>query len=220
MKNEIRREANGGIANKNVQGAQTNQYQPLENQREYISNMEQQDAVRKKDRAGSPFTRRIKRGAGVLMIAGIAAMIVYGMGDTSKSVDTSPEAKEALETHISTTLAAGTKLTSKDDSYIGGDMTITHSSDSEETTLYVWDYAAEDGDYVQIIVDGTPLGDPFMIKNKPVSYTVPTVGEIQILGTRDGGGGITYGVYYDMNHTAYFNGMNQGENNLYTLIRE
>lgn len=57
--------------------------------------------------------------------------------------------------------------------------------------LYVWDYAAEDGDYVQVIVNGSPLGDPFMITNTPVTFTVPTVGEVEILGTRDGGSFIT-----------------------------
>ncbi len=69
-------------------------------------------------------------------------------------------------------------------------------------------------------VDGTALGDPFMIKNKPVSFKVPTVGEVKVVGTRDGGGGITYGVYYEVNQTTYFNGMNQGGDNVYTLQRE
>ena len=142
------------------------------------------------------------------------------IGGTGKSVDTSEEAVAALETHMSTTLATGTKLLSADNNYVGGDLTITHDSDDNETTLYVWDYAAEDGDYVQVIVNGAPLGDPFMITNTPVTFTVPTVGEIEVLGTRDGGGGITYAVYYNMNHTTYFNGMNEGGDNLYTLTRE
>jgi hypothetical protein len=59
-----------------------------------------------------------------------------------------------------------------------------------------------------------------MIKNKPVKFTVPTVGKIEIVGTRDGGGGITYAVYYGMNHTTYFNGVDEGGNNIYTLVRE
>lgn len=108
----------------------------------------------------------------------------------------------------------------KEINYVGGDIEITHNSDDSETTLYVWDYAAEDGDYVQVIVNGSPLGNPFMITNTPVTFTVPTVGEVEILGTRDGGGGITYAVYYDMNHTTYFNGMDENGSNLYTLIRE
>lgn len=216
---EVRQESVATSAKENVQGAQTNQYQPLENNMEYIQGIQQGASKREKDNV-SPFTKRIKRGAGILCIAGIIAMVIFGMSNTSKSVDTSADAKEAIETHMSTTLAAGTKLMSKDESYVGGDMTITHSSSNDETTIYVWDYAAEDGDYVQIFVDGTALGDPFMITNEPVSFTVPAVGEVKVVGTRDGGGGITYGVYYEVNQTTYFNGMNQGGDNTYTLIRE
>lgn len=214
--NEIKQETMRNDKNTDFQGVQSNQYQSLEEERQYIP----QSAVQGQDDKTSPFTKRIKRGAGILLIAGIAAMVVFGMSDPSKTVDTSAEAEEAIKTHMSTTLAAGTKLMSEDDNYIGGDLTITHNSADDDTTIWVWDYAAEDGDYVQIIVDGTPLGDPFMIKNKPVSFKVPTVGEVQVLGTRDGGGGITYAVYYELNQTTYFNGVNQGGSNLYTLIRE
>ncbi|MBP3803913.1 MAG: hypothetical protein J6I76_08445 [Oribacterium sp.] len=217
--NDIKREQSNESGNRNIHGSQTNQYKPLENNVEYISNIPQNNTQTHGNDMSS-FTKRIKTGAGVLCIAGIIAMVVYGMGATGARVDTSVDAETALETHMSTTLTAGTKLMAKDESYIGGDLTITHSSSDDETTIYVWDYAAEDGDYVQIFVDGNALGDPFMIKNKPVPFKVPTVGEIKVVGTRDGGGGITYGVYYEVNQTTYFNGMNQGGNNVYTLIKE
>ena len=217
--NEIKKETMRDKEKTDFQGTQSNQYRSLEDESEYILNIPQSTEQRQDDKT-SPFTKRIKRGAGILIVAGIAALAVFGMSDTSKSVDTSAEAEEAIKTHMSTTLAAGTKLMSEDDNYIGGDLTITHDSADDDTTIWVWDYAAEDGDYVQIIVDGTPLGDPFMIKNKPVSFKVPTVGEVQVLGTRDGGGGITYAVYYELNQTTYFNGVNQGGSNLYTLIKE
>jgi hypothetical protein len=200
-----------------AQGASSNQYKPLEYEHEYIPGIDQEKVNGKSD---SAFTKRIKKGAWSLLAVGIAAMVVYSICVTSKSVDTSEEAVAALESHMSTTLVAGTKLLSSDDNYVGGDLTITHDSSDEETELYVWDYAAEDGDYVQVIVDGTPLGNPFMIKNKPVKFTVPTVGKIEIVGTRDGGGGITYAVYYGMNHTTYFNGVEEGGSNIYTLVRE
>lgn len=41
-----------------------------------------------------------------------------------------------------------------------------------------------------------------------------------MLGTRDGGGGITYAVHYEVNGTTYFNGTEAGSGNLYTLVRE
>ena len=59
-----------------------------------------------------------------------------------------------------------------------------------------------------------------MIKNKPVVFDVPAVGEIKVVGTRDGGGGITYAVRYELDQTTYFNGMDQGGNNVYTLVRK
>ena len=139
---------------------------------------------------------------------------------TSSSVNTSDEAKLAIENQMSTQLPIGVRIMSNDENLAGQDLTITHSSPADENKIHIWDYAAEDGDYVQILVDGVAIGDPFMIKNKPVSYTVPTTGEIQVLGTRDGGGGITYAVHYEVNGTTYFNGTDVGDGNLYTLVRE
>ena len=50
--------------------------------------------------------------------------------------------------------------------------------------IWVWDYAAEDGDYVQILVNGLPMTDSFMIRHKPKAFTVPSTGEVQIKGRR------------------------------------
>lgn len=135
-------------------------------------------------------------------------------------VNSSEEAVKALATQMSTELPVGVSLMSKDEQLSAQDLTITHSSMSNEEQIYVWDYAAEDGDYVQILVDGVPIGDAFMIRGKPVSFKVPTIGEIKVLGIRDGGGGITYAIHYDVNGTTYFNGTDAGNGNLYTLIRE
>lgn len=215
---EIIKESKKNQSTDILPGAASNQYTPLEDERKYIPNISQERE--KPADKHSPFTKRIKKSAWMSFALCIISLVVYSMGITSKSVKTSEEAVTALETRMSTTLAAGTRLLSSDDNYVGGDFTIIHDSDDNETTLYVWDYAAEDGDYVQVIVNGTPLGDPFMITNTPVTFTVPTVSEIEVLGTRDGGGGITYAVYYGMNHTTYFNGMDEGGDNLYTLTRE
>ena len=135
-------------------------------------------------------------------------------------VNSSEEAAKALATQMSTELPVGVSLMSKDEQLSAQDLTITHSSMSNEEQIFVWDYAAEDGDYVQILVGGVPIGDAFMIKKKPVSFKVPTTGEIKVLGIRDGGGGITYAIHYDVNGTTYFNGTDAGNGNLYTLIRE
>lgn len=226
---EYRRENSGQQKKFNIDNAnfsQSNNYQP---QQEY--DYREQTSTDGSTRSygnmqpsvnsdGGAFKKRIKRGAWILGAVAIASVIIYASLFSSASVETGDDAAAALETHMSTTLGAGVRLLEKDENMIGQDYTISHSSSDENTTIWVWDYAAEDGDYVQILVDGSPIGDPFMIKNKAVSFTVPTVAEVQVVGTRDGGGGITYGVYYELNQTTYFNGMDEGGSNTYTLVRE
>ena len=59
-----------------------------------------------------------------------------------------------------------------------------------------------------------------MITHKPKELIVPGTGEVQIKGIKDGGGGITYAVRYEINGTSYFNGTPEGELNTYTLRKE
>ncbi|KYG29600.1 hypothetical protein [Alkalihalobacillus trypoxylicola] len=136
------------------------------------------------------------------------------------TVDTSTAAENALTDQVSAELAAGTLLLRNDEELTTMDHNIVHNSAEDETKIWVWDYAAEDGDYVQIIVNGTPISDSFMIKHKPKEFTVPAVGTVQIKGIRDGGGGITYAVRYDINGTSYFNTAPINGENTYELIRE
>lgn len=215
--NKIYEESQELEQKRSVQGSHTNRYQPLENE---INNAQELLDIPKSDEKKNSYTHRISSKAGILFGLFVAALIYALAVRSVPSVKDTPEVSEARETHVSTSLAAGARLMENDERFIGGDLTITHNSDDGETTLYVWDYAAEDGDYVQVFVNGAPISDPFMIMNTPVSFKVPAVGEVKVVGTRDGGGGITYGVYYDLDHTSYFNGMDQGGENIYTLIRE
>lgn len=162
-------------------------------------------------------SKRLKA-TGLVFIALFIASIFFA--PISSSVTSSADATLALESGISTVLPLGTRLLDDDQNLGGMDLTITHSSVADEAKIHIWDYAAEDGDYVQVLVDGVPLGDPFMIYNKPVELTVPTTGEITVLGTHDGGGGITYAIHYDVNGTTYYNGTDVGGGNVYTLIRK
>ena len=226
---EYRRENSGQQRKFNIDNAnfsQSNNYQPQQ-EYDYREQASTDGSTRSYGNMqpsvnsdGGALKKRIKRGAWILGAVAIASVIIYALLFSSASVETGDDAAAALETHMSTTLGAGVRLLEKDENMIGQDYTISHSSSDENTTIWVWDYAAEDGDYVQILVDGSPIGDPFMIKNKAVSFTIPTVAEVQVVGTRDGGGGITYGVYYELNQTTYFNGMDEGGSNTYTLVRE
>lgn len=150
----------------------------------------------------------------------ISAVVVAAIFTPTSSTNTSESAKNALENKVSTAVSAGTILLAEDENVAAKDYTITHKSGSGDTKIWVWDYAAEDGDYVQVIVNGSPLSDSFMITNKPKVLIVPATGEVQIKGIKDGGGGITYAVRYELNGTSYFNGTTEGELNTYTLINE
>lgn len=159
-----------------------------------------------------------KRFGAFSIAAFFIVMIVYMF--SSQSVDTSDAAVKALADRTSTSLLAGAVLLKEDKNIGKQDYTITHKSLSADTKIWVWDYAAEDGDYVQVLVNGAPVGDAFMIKHKPRVLTVPAVGEVQIKGVKDGGGGITYAIRYEVNGTNYFNTAPQGEFNTYTLQKE
>ena len=150
----------------------------------------------------------------------VASIFTFAWGrNSSPTVDKSDAAQQAITEQVSTSLSVGTILMSSDENIGAKDYTITHDSNQDESKIWVWDYAAEDGDYVQILVDGTPIGDAFMIKNKPQEFMVPTTGTVQVKGIRDGGGGITYAVRYELNNTNYFNSAPEGEFNTYTLVR-
>ncbi|AFA49359.1 hypothetical protein [Acetobacterium woodii] len=170
----------------------------------------QKQRVKKKDKPLKVF-------GGICLALGLVTLIFF---TPSTSVNATEAAKNALEKKISTSLPAGTVLLSKDENIGQQDYTITHKYENNDTKIWVWDYAAEDGDYVQVLINGAPVSEVFMIKHKPVEITVPAVGEVQIKGIRDGGGGITYAVRYDLNGTNYYNSAPEGEFNTYTLIKE
>lgn len=135
-------------------------------------------------------------------------------------IDSSDIAKQAIKNGSSSQLAIGTRILEDDEMINERDVTVKHNSSQETTKIHVWDYAAEDGDYVQVLVDGVAITEPFMIKNKPVVFTVPATGTVEVLGVRDGVGGISYAVHYEINGTTYLNTAGIDKKNIYTLIRE
>lgn len=150
------------------------------------------------------------------LVAAIISMSVFGTG----AVDTSAAATEALETGVSATLPVGVRLASSDQdtSAEPTDYTVAGTANGDTTKIYVWDYAGEDGDYVQVIVDGEPVTEEFMIKHQPREIEVPATSTVQIKGIHDAGGGLTYAVHCDLNGESYFNNAPEGVLNTYTLI--
>ncbi len=154
----------------------------------------------------------------ICLVLSVATFIAYDNAYTS--IDESKEAQILLEEQASTVISAGTILAYSDESGTATDYEIVHSSNQDSTTIWVWDYAAEDGDVIRVLVDGQPITKNIMIKHKVVEITVPSTGLVQIEGVHDGGGGITYAVRYDINGTTYINTAPEGECNTYTLRRE
>lgn len=84
--------------------------------------------------------------------------------------------------------------------------------------IYLWDFDVEDGDYVQIFVNGMAHTEAFLLKNKAVKVSVPSKGTIQIKGSQDGDEkGITYGVSFEETGEKYLNAAPLNGVNTYTL---
>ncbi|MBD5637699.1 hypothetical protein HYI18_03610 [Clostridium botulinum] len=189
---------------------------------EFDINYKENEVIEENNREFQDKSRRkkIEKPLKIFGIICIVATIIAVIFTDTATVDTSQSAKNALKNKVSTAVSAGTVLLSEDEDIESKDYTIKHKSNAQNTKIWVWDYAGEDGDYVQVIVDGAPLGDAFMIKHKPKEFTVPAVAKVQIKGIKDGGGGITYGVKYDITGTSYFNDAPEGGFNTYTLTKE
>lgn len=83
--------------------------------------------------------------------------------------------------------------------------------------MIVWDYAAEDGDMVSVIIDGKPVGPSFTIMHSPHTIKVPKGTNVEVVGTHDGGGGITYAINFPEIQKTILNGLTAGETNNYYL---
>lgn len=114
----------------------------------------------------------------------------------------------------------GSVLATLDTDFEGRDYDVPFRDGVEETTIWVWDFAAEDGDWVQLLFNGQPLGPAFMILNAPQQFRVPVGGSLEVLGIRDGGGGITYAVNFPEKDLSFRNAVRPQTGNTYRLHRD
>ncbi|RKM55454.1 hypothetical protein D6853_07780 [Butyrivibrio sp. X503] len=171
-----------------------------------------------KESAGTNFVTRIKRGSWILLGVALAAGIFSSVMTTNVEVDTSAEAQEALDTRISENLGPGAKIADEDDGFIGDGYYVSVNTEEDYTYMYLWDYADEDADYVQIYVNGEAYSDPFMLTNEPAVFGVPIEGDVEIYGVKDGkNDGISYGVYFEDEQLSYFGGVTENDSDLYTI---
>ncbi|KAA9001005.1 hypothetical protein F4V43_14260 [Paenibacillus spiritus] len=118
-------------------------------------------------------------------------------------------------------LSAGVQLASADSSagLAPRDFDLKMKAGITSARVLVWDFAAEDGDVVTIKVNGTAVSENVGIFHKPVAVDVPVPCRIEVVGVKDGGGGITYGIKIPgaVSGSAYFNAAPVGSANTYTL---
>lgn len=125
-----------------------------------------------------------------------------------------------LKNGVAKNVKAGLLLNASDVSDTAKDYTVVIPQGISTMDLIIWDYAAEDGDYVQVIQNGVAVTEVFMIKNSPQRVTVPAGGIIEIKGIKDGGGGITYAVSITETGYTYFNRAPISGANKYTIVQE
>ncbi|CAM2967420.1 hypothetical protein HAHI6034_10335 [Hathewaya histolytica] len=99
------------------------------------------------------------------------------------------------------------------------DFSIESATGYGKIELSIWNFSSkEDGDYVQVFVDGSPHTEPFAIRHKAVKIGVPDKGVIQVRGIRDGSNnGITYAVFFNKTGETYLNTVPLNASNIYTL---
>lgn len=115
------------------------------------------------------------------------------------------EVIKIMETGVSKEAVPGEIVMTNDKVLPQRDCKIIVDSKIKQITVSIWDFAAEDGDMVQIIDNGKTLDKGFTLMHNAKTVTVPVNGKIEIKGLKDGGGGITYALYVKETGETYFN---------------
>lgn len=151
----------------------------------------------------------------VCIVIAIASFVFGGRSTAHTAKLTQNVIKDGVDN-----LAPGTVLTSNDLIIETKDYTIKHKSNDKDTLIWIWDFSAEDGDYVQVFVDDVLLADTFWAVNKPRVFTVPLESKVKVKGVKDGVNGISYAIKFQINGKTYFNLVPEGQTNTYSLVKE
>jgi len=150
---------------------------------------------------------------------GITALVTFVMffffdGTTGKLEDVKSNG-------IGKGLQAGAVLAAADDSagLESRDFEIQMKKDMTTSRMLIWDFAAEDGDVVTVKVNGNIVAASIGILHKPMVLDIPVPSVVEVVGVKDGVGGITYGVKFPgaVLNSAYFNAAPVGSANMYTI---
>jgi hypothetical protein len=118
-------------------------------------------------------------------------------------------------------LPPGAVLAVSDMRMAGQDYVVEFKKGIKYTSMLIWDCAAEDGDQVEILVNGQLVDGPFIIRHTPVAIELPVGAEVEVRGVVDGGGGgVTYGVNFAELPRTILNSADPGTSNRYSLVEK
>lgn len=179
---------------------------------------EQQLFINKKEQRWKKTFIRI--GASFL-IAGLLGIgyLIYFIIVSDDKVDEA-ELEKARELQQSVKLPIGVFLDIDKNELSSFDTTVEHHFNGDTGKIYIWDIDFSDGDYVQVLVDGVALSEPFLITSKPKIFDVPSEAVVEVKGIRDVNDGISYGMTFSVNEISYYNYVEEQQSNRYTLIRK
>ncbi|WP_435169706.1 hypothetical protein [Paenibacillus glycanilyticus] len=129
--------------------------------------------------------------------------------------------KDVVSNGIGKGIPAGTTLISADADadLVPRDYDIEMKKGKNSSRVLIWDFAAEDGDVVTVKVNDVVIAANIQIMHKPVPLEITLPSKVEIVGDKDGGGGITYGIKFPgaANNSSYFNAAPEGTANTYNL---
>lgn len=160
---------------------------------------------------------------GFRKIFGVVAMLSFGLMFFEGGFNTDQENLNAVKNRISYNTQAGETLfdTETNANINAKDFEITGlgvGEDGGNAKMLIWDFNLEDGDEVQVFVDGKPAHEPFILTNDPVAISIPANCIVTIKGVKDGGGGISYAVKFPQKKMTIFNVVPVNGSNSYKLI--
>lgn len=167
----------------------------------------------KKDDFITPSMKSFRKIVGGLLLIFIACFFIFANNSSDTKYQKNLESGKIDGIKVGDTLSKdAVKLQPKD-------FSIDLANSYGKIELSIWNFEDdEDGDYVQVFVNGSPQTEPFAIRHKPVKVGVPDKAVIQIRGIRDGSNnGITYGVFFSKTGETYLNTVPLNASNTYTL---
>lgn len=166
----------------------------------------------KKNEYITPAMKTFRMAVGILAIAAIVYTGFFGRAGAANY-------KANLVSGKLDGINAGEMLSKNTVKLDAKDFTVDTGKGYGKIELSIWNFVdKEDGDYVQVFVDGSPQGEAFSIRHKPVKVSVPDKAVIQVRGIRDGSNnGITYGVTFSKTGETYLNTVPLNAENTYTI---